>query len=147
MGRKTVIYCPETFPLLAEKYARDGLIDTEIAKKLGIGKSLYYKWQNMYPELEESIKRGKRPVDVQVENALIKRALGYSYEEKTTEMLVDANGSPTIKNIKVTKKEVAPDVGAIAFWLKNRMPLDWRDRKEIDANMNTNLSLADLLKP
>ncbi len=130
MGRKKV-YCPETFPLLAEKYAREGLIDKEICKKLGISTATYYEYQNDYPEFSEAIKRGKRPVDVMVENALLKRALGYSYEEKHTEMLVDSDGQPTVKNVKVVKKEISPDVGAQAFWLKNRNPKQWKDRHDI----------------
>ncbi len=74
----------DDFPLLAEGYAREGMIDVEIAAKLGINKDTLYKYQKKYPEFLESIKKGKAPVDFMVENALLKRALGYEYVETTT---------------------------------------------------------------
>lgn len=67
-------------------------------------------------------------MDIEVENALLKRAKGYSYVEKRAEM---KNGRIT-KIVTVTK-EVPPDVGAAAMWLKNRKPKVWRDRPEAPA--------------
>ena len=130
MGRKK-LYCPDTFPLLAEKYARDGLIDTQICKKLGIAKTAYYEYQKDYPKFAESIRRGKRPVDIEVENALLKNAMGYDFEEKHTEMDVDSKGVPTIKSIKVVKKHYRGDERAQEFWLKNRKPKEWKARHDI----------------
>lgn len=75
-------------------------------------------------------------MDAQVENALLKRALGYSYTETITdfelsdELDEDGNPKKKIKNVRMIKKEVAPDVGAAAFWLKNRRPDRWRDKRE-----------------
>ena len=104
---------------------------------MGITAKTLYEWQNKYGEICEAIKKGKAPVDMEVENALLKRARGYSYDETTveyglSETEVDEKGNPKryIKNVKVVKKEVLPDVGAIAFWLKNRRPDRWRDRRE-----------------
>ena len=59
----------DTFPLLAEGYAREGMIDKEIAAKLGVSEATFYEYQKKYPEFSEAIKRGKKPVDVEVENA------------------------------------------------------------------------------
>ena len=129
MGRKT-LYDANTFPLLSEKYAREGLNDKEIAKKLGISNSRYYVFQNENKEFKDAIKRGKAPVDVAVENALYKRAIGYSYEEKTTEVKINDDGTAKPAMIKTTTKKVPPDVGAIAFWLKNRNPKQWKDRHD-----------------
>ena len=123
-----------------------GYNDKMIAETLGISQASFYKYRNEHVEFAESLKRGKAPTDNLVENTLLKRALGYEYEEKTTELKI-VNGEPIPVVVKTIKKHIPPDVTAQIFWLKNRMPLDWRDRKEIDANMNANLSLADLLKP
>ena len=75
-----------------------------------------------------------------VENALFKRAVGYSYVETTTDFelidtgMVDDDGKPVmekkIKSVRSVKKEMAPDVGAAAFWLKNRRPDRWREKRE-----------------
>ena len=131
MARKTK-YDPNTFPLLAEGFAREGLRDIDIAKKMGISKTSLYKYEIEYSEFSDAIKRGKSPVDVEVENSLLKRAKGYSYEEVTKIMSLDKKGNPQLKETKVVKKEVMPDVGAQAFWLKNRKPDKWRDKHDVE---------------
>ena len=72
-----------------EAWARDGLTDEQIAHNIGITPSTLYEWKKKYSEISESLKRGKEIVDIQVENALLKRALGYSYREVTRERIVD----------------------------------------------------------
>ena len=122
-------YDINTFPNLAEGYARDGLNDLQIAAKLGISKTAYYKYQREHAEFSEAIKKGKAPVDSDVENALLKRALGYEYEEVSTEYGKDEKtGKPTPIKTKRVKKFIPPDTGAIAFWLKNRKPDQWREK-------------------
>lgn len=123
--------------LYLEGWAREGLTDLQIAAKMGIASTTYYRWQQEHKEIREAVKKGKAPVDTQVENALLKRALGYEYIETVTDYTLsetekDENGNPKkiIKNVRTTKKHVAPDVGAQAFWLKNRRPDRWREKRE-----------------
>ena len=71
--------------LLIEAWARDGLTDEQIASNMGIATSTLYNWKNEHLEILESLKKGKEVVDIQVENALLKRALGYTYKETTSE--------------------------------------------------------------
>ena len=112
--------------LKLEAWARDGLIDEQIAKNMGITPSTLYEWKKNYSEISESLKKGKEVVDIQVENALLKRALGYSYKEIKEEKTVDG------KRVTVTTKEVVPDTTAQIFWLKNRRPERWRDKQDIE---------------
>lgn len=128
-GRKQK-YNKETFPLLAEKYAREGLSDEQIAKNLGIATGTLYDYKNKFPEFSEALKRGKQPVDFEVENALLKRALGYDVDE-TVKIMNIVNGAPVVKEVRVTTKHIQPDVGAIAFWLKNRVPERWKERQTV----------------
>ena len=109
--------------LKLEGWARDGLIDEQIAQNIGIAASTLYEWKKQYPEISEALKKGKEVVDRQVENALLKRALGYKYEEITTEYG---------KETKRVTKQMAPDVTAQIFWLKNRKPDQWRDKRDIE---------------
>ena len=102
-------------------WARDGLIDEQIAHNMGITTKTLYEWKNKYGEISEALKKGKEVIDRQVENALLKRALGYTYDETTYEDGVET---------KRVKKEVAPDTTAQIFWLKNRKPAEWRDKIE-----------------
>lgn len=68
--------------LKLEGWARDGLTDEQIAYNVGISTSTLYNWKRLHVEILEALKRGKVVVDRQVENALFKRALGYSTTEK-----------------------------------------------------------------
>ena len=115
--------------LRLEGWARDGLTDKQIANNIGVNVGTLYAWMNSYPDISNAIKKGKAPVDIEVENSLLKRALGYDYEEKITEVrdLPDGNRE---KYIKTIKKHVPPDVGAIIFWLKNRRADKWKDKPE-----------------
>lgn len=67
--------------LKLEGWARDGLTDEQIAQNVGVTSSTLYEWKKKYSEISESLKKGKEVVDRQVENALLKRALGYQYNE------------------------------------------------------------------
>lgn len=60
---------------LLEGWARDGLIDGQIAKKCGITTTTLYEWKKRFPDFANALKKGKEVVDFEVENALLKRAL------------------------------------------------------------------------
>lgn len=113
--------------ILIEGRARDGLTDVQIAHNMGITAKTLYEWKKKYGEICESLKRGKEVVDRQVENALLKRAIGYEYEEISEKY---EDGIMTER--KVTKKQVVPDTTAQIFWLKNRKPEQWRDKRVVD---------------
>ena len=67
--------------LKIEGWARDGLIDTEIAQMMEINPDTLYNWKKKFPQISEALKKGKDVIDRQVENSLLRRALGYEYEE------------------------------------------------------------------
>lgn len=115
--------------LKIEGWARDGLTDEQIAGNIGIRAGTLYDWKNRFPEFSEALKKGKEVVDRQVENALLKRALGYEYTETTREAVQDQNsGEVKMQVTKKVTKQVAPDTTAQIFWLKNRKPDKWRDK-------------------
>jgi len=92
---------------------------------MGITTETLRVWVNTtYPSISEALKRGKEVVGIEVENAMCKRALGYEYEEVKTIIEQTADGSRKTK-VEKTKKQVAPDVGAQIFWLKNRRRQLW----------------------
>ncbi len=113
---------------LITAWARDGLTDEQIANNMGITTSTFYDWKKRFSDISEALKKGKEVVDYEVENALLKRALGYTYDEVTKEYGVVT---------KAVTKQVAPDVGAAMAWLKNRKPDKWRDKPQEKENPNT----------
>lgn len=113
--------------ILLEAWARDGLTDEQLAVKCNITTSTLYEWKKKYPEISEALKRGKEVIDIEVENALLKRAFGYEYDEVKSEY---EDGELIKKTI--TRKMVIPDTTAQIFWLKNRKPKDYRDKHEVE---------------
>ena len=115
--------------LKIEGWARDGLTNEQIAINMGITRETLRVWCNNYSVISVALKKGKEVIDRQVENALLKRALGYQYTETTKEFV------PELGKMVVTKevtKEVAGDTTAQIFWLKNRKPNDWRDKRDVE---------------
>lgn len=126
--------------ILVEGWARNGLTDEQIAKNLGISKDSFYRYKREHTDFSDSLKRGKEVIDFEVENALLKRALGYKYDEITKEINEDTG---KLEVMKVITKEVQPDTTAQIFWLKNRKPEDWRDKREVEHGGTIN-SIAKL---
>lgn len=125
--------------LKLEAWARNGLTDEQIASNIGIARKTLYEWKAKYSDISNSLKRGKEVVDIQVENALLKRALGYDYEENTYEAKYDKEERRYIQVLtKTVTKHVQPDTTAQIFWLKNRKPKEWRDKQEIEHSGNVN---------
>ena len=86
-------------------------------------------WKNKHPEILDALKKGKEVVDIEVENALLKRALGYDVEERVVEES-DVNGRKT----RTTVRHVPADVTAQIFWLKNRRPEVWREKQVVEVS-------------
>ena len=119
--------------LKVQGWARDGLSNEQIAHNMGITFQTLYKWQDKYSELREALKKGKEVVDREVENALLKRAMGYETVEEVEEPVEDKEtGEVQMRVTKRVKKQVAPDVTAQIFWLKNRKPAEFRDKHDVE---------------
>lgn len=109
--------------LKIEGWAKDGLIDEQIAKNMGIAYSTFKEWKKRFPDLSDVLKRSKEVVDREIENALFESAKGFVYEEEA----VTNTGE-----VVTVKKYSKPNVTAIIFWLKNRKRTEWRDKQEIE---------------
>ena len=127
--------------LKIEGWARDGLTDKQIAENMGVAERTFTDWKKKFSAISAVLKKGKEVIDRRVENALLKRALGFEYVE-TTKELTDLGLTVT----KQVTKQVAPDTTAQIFWLKNRKPQEWRDKKEteVTGNLSVNNPFSDL---
>lgn len=115
---------------LIEGWARDGLIDEQIAANIGITTTTLYDWKKKYSDFSDALKKGKESSDYEVENALFKSATGYEYEErKEVQEVVDG---VMRKRVEITRKQVPPNATSAIFWLKNRKPDKWRNKQEIE---------------
>ena len=124
--------------LVIEAWARDGLTDEQIANNLNVAYSSFREYKKEYPALTASLTRGKEVIDVMVENALLKSALGYDYTE---EELNKITGEPI-----ELRKVAHPNTTALIFWLKNRKPREWRDKQELEHSGNMGVTIVDDIK-
>lgn len=111
-------------------WARDGLTEEQISKNLGVSYRTFIRAKadpDFGDKICQALIQTKDVVDMEVENMLYKRAMGYQYDEVKEEY----EGGLLTKRT-VTKKTVIPDTMAQIFWLKNRRPDKWRDRREVD---------------
>jgi len=108
----------------ARKLANLGATDREIADFLEVDERTINRWKSDYPEFCQSLKVGKEAADDRVEQALYRRALGYSHD--AIKIAVNAQGEVT--QVPFVEHH-APDTTAAIFWLKNRKPGEWRDVK------------------
>lgn len=116
-----------------EHWCRDGMTEDEVRRRLGVAMSTFSKYKNEKTELSEALKRGKQEADYEVEDALFKRATGFTYEEVTQEAIWNPReGRHELIVSKKVKKNQPPDTTAAIFWLKNRQPDKWRDKQDIE---------------
>lgn len=121
---------------LLTAWARRGLTQEEIARRMGVSRKTLQRWIREYAWIREPLQRGREIVDAEVENALLKRALGCVVIEKKYGMPsirpedLEEGETPAPILLGVTEKEIPPDPRSAMFWLTNRMPEAWKNRIE-----------------
>lgn len=133
--------------ILLEGWARDGLTDEQIAKNIGINRTTLYDWKKKEVNIADALKKGKEVIDFEVENALLKKALGYTITLNKQKVTKDGDVVDITEEV-----HVPPDTTAQIFWLKNRKKEQWREKVEVVKtdedlqNINKNISnIANLL--
>lgn len=119
--------------ILLEGWARDGLTDEQIAKNIGINRTTLYDWKKKEINIANTLKKGKEIIDFEVENALLKKALGYTITLNKQKVTKDGDVVDITEEV-----HVPPDTTAQIFWLKNRQPKKWRDKVEQDVTLLDN---------
>lgn len=147
MGRPSVY--KEEYAMQSLKLTLLGATDKELAAFFEVAESTLNKWKKDYPDFSESLKKGKAIADANVASKLYNRAMGakitVQQAHKLKSILYHENGkkkseTETVEVVDL-EMEQPPDTTAIIFWLKNRSPEKWRDRKEIAGNIDVNNEL------
>lgn len=124
------------------EHLRNGVSFKDAAAAVGVSLSQAYEWRATKPEFAEEVKKANRifreTMLRPVENALLKRALGFSYEEVKTETFPDGT-----ERITKTTKQVAPDTGAAIFILCNVSDGVWRNKVEqkVEGDLRTTVNV------
>ena len=129
-------------------WAKNGSTNEEIAKMLGISCKLFYEWQNKYSEFREAIKKGKDISNGELLNSAFTQATGFRFTEQQGFKVKDyktvtdpqTGHSKLVQIERVVVVEVEkycpPNATMSIFMLKNRLPEQYKDKREHDVNAN-----------
>lgn len=125
MAGRNSKYDAEVMPTLARQWRREGATLQQIANNLGVTFQTLNEWRKSKPELSDALRESTDYVNATVENALLKRARGFTYTEVTQEFERIDGRMVKVKSKRV-KKLVLGDVDAQKFWTTNRMRGRWK---------------------
>ena len=111
----------------ARKLCLLGATDQELADFFEIDVRTVYDWKRTKLEFSQAIARGKIFADAQVAAKLYERACGYVVH--ATKLYRQDDGSVLQVPYQI---EHPPDTQAASLWLRNRQPLRWRDKHEVN---------------
>ena len=120
----------------------------EILKVLGLTATQANKYELWFPDFRNAITQGFISTTVAVENALIKAAKGFEYEEQEFTEDFDRNQNLVRKRKKTVKKYSPPNVKAAELYLLNRDPDNWKKASvENSANNGTQIGQVTINVP
>ena len=100
----------------------------QTAELLGIHRTTLRNWKLTHDEIRRLYQSDGQDGDEerkkQVEEALLKRAIGYTQTEITRQVGKDGK----LGVVKTVEKQVMPSTTAQIFWLKNRCGYEWGGR-------------------
>lgn len=120
---------------LLKAWANEGLSYAEMAGQMQISESTLREWRAKYPPIAEAIKYGRAHAIARVENALQRRAEGYTIEVRKAIKVKRTEYDPTTqRRIRETEEIVAgvedlhvpADTTAQIFYLTNRHGEVWK---------------------
>lgn len=122
-GRKTKFEA--RFINTVKVMAENGMTDRAMAQALGVAYSTFREWMGKHPRLREAIAIPKAVANDLVKLSLYNLARGYDVEEEEVKVL-----EGELVRVKVTR-HVPANFSAIAMWLNNRMPDEFRRNPDL----------------
>lgn len=134
MGRPSK-YESEVKPHIEEirKAVESGATMEEIAKAFGIAVSTLQKYKAEKKELSAAFARGREKVVIDIKAALLKKALGFSYDEEKRVGKKDKDGEQII--LVERYKRYCPPSETAARMLLNNYDEDWHDNDNATATL------------
>ena len=113
-----------------------GLTDMQVSKLTEVDESTLNRWKKKNNGFYKSLKEGKKIADDAVVKSLFKRACGYKAELKRSMVVSDGKDAGSHLEYGIVEQEFAPDTTACIFWLKNRIPKEWRDKVNLQLGVD-----------
>lgn len=126
---------------LVAGWRREGASFERIAYLIGISDTTLRKWRSQEPRFEAAIRQTDDLVNAMVENALLRRALGYDSVD-IDEELVEGE----MRTVRRHVRHVPPDTKACLSWLYSRRADRWRAvQSPLDASAEEIAAVRDVL--
>lgn len=116
-------YCEQVFKLCLL-----GAIDKQIADFFEVCEDTIYEWKNKHQEFSEAIKDGKSRADVEIANALYHRAKGCTVNTQKAIKIKTGQHQEKVEVVDL-EESYPPDPICIKYFMNNRNPDRWKDRK------------------
>lgn len=130
-------YKPEFVELVEPMMSRGATYKT-LAQVFGVCEDTIGRWKKQHPEFGAALETGSLSADKEVAASLYRMAIGYTYREDKSVWVNDVRGQKRLESISITKY-VPPQPQAAMFWLRNRMPELWSERKVLTSLDNIEL--------
>jgi len=101
----------------------------------GMSRFTLLKWRKEDPKINKLIESHLENQIGTVEDALLKSAVGFSYDEVTQEIVKTMEGTEQRKLVKKVTKHVTPNATSAMFYLMNRAPKRWADKRALVNNI------------
>ena len=95
-----------------EKLLNEGASEKQVAEYLGVSYASFNNYKNKYKELADLCNKPRTKLIDDLRSALVKRAMGFTYEEKKQYIKEDEQGKK-YKYTEITTKYQPPDTTAI----------------------------------
>lgn len=123
-----------------QAWARDGVPEKEMAKRLGIAYSTFRDYRDNNSALSLSLKKNREVYDNKVVEALHRNTLGETTtltETEVREELVDGVMTVVLRITRTKQVYIKPDTLAQMYWLNNRQPDVWK-KNPVDTTNDQN---------
>jgi hypothetical protein len=113
----------------ATELGLSGATDFEAAEALGISVRTLNTWKARYPAFSKALSVSKDIADGKIEATLYHKARGYTFR---SEKIFQHEGAIIRAE---TLEHVPPSDTAMIFWLKNRQRDKWRDKVDVEGQI------------
>lgn len=127
------------------KWAKLGMSDQQIIKKMGIKERTFYNWQTKYPDFQRALREAKTEPNLDIETSMIDLACGRAFVEEIKSTIDPETGK--ILKIEKVKKQIPPNATMQIFLAKNRLRDKYRDycpvndSEQIDENAQQDVQI------
>lgn len=106
-----------------------GLTRKDLAVVFEVSERAIYRWQEQHPEFRQALWRGGVIADSEIAESMYNRAKGAVVPDTHIAL---HEGMPVITPLQ---KHYPPDTAAAKMWLTNRRPLEWKNKVEVEAEI------------